>query len=148
MNSYHGILYHGSSKRFNSFDLSFAGSSRNYGYYGIGVYLARYSLARSYAFSHSNDNDDIFIYKVLVNLCNISNFQELEDVCSIELPSQSKVKSKLIRHKMLDAGFDSARILTTLGEEFVVYDPVSLSICDVSSVREFGSQSPYEYNSY
>lgn len=143
-----GSLYHGTNSKFDSFDLSFAGS-RDWGDYGVGVYLGTTPrLAISYAHEAVKNNGGVPVVCVVqANLTNIANFDELmEGIRSVGVPQQKdtsqfrddgmqsrpEADSRGITEFMTSRGFDAARVNT----EVCVYDPSKLSIVRVVSIEE------------
>jgi len=144
-----GSLYHGTNKRFDSFDLNFAGA-RDWGDFGIGIYLSSSSnLATVYAHEavKNNGGGEPVVCIVKANLSNIASFDELMDcINSIEVPiekdltniksdglqSRPEIDSRKITECMISRGFDSAQV----GQQFVVYDSSLLSITRVVSTEE------------
>lgn len=144
-----GSLYHGTNKKFDSFDISFAGA-RDWGDYGVGVYLGTTpGLAVSYAHEAVKNNGGgvPVVCVVRANLTNVANFDELmEGIRSVGVPQQKDTSqfrddgmqsrpegdSRGITEFMTSRGFDAVRV----GTEVCVYDPSKLSITRVVSVEE------------
>ncbi len=146
---YNQILWHGTNKQFDSFDLSFAGA-RDWGDFGVGVYLSdRASLAVMYAEEavKNNGGGEPVVYKIQANLTNVADYDELMEVVRTVgspenkdtsiigpsgLQSRPEVDSRAITQQMVEKGFDAARI----GIQFVVYDPSLLKVVRVLSTED------------
>jgi len=139
-----GTLYHGTNKKFDSFDLSFAGQ-RDWGDAGVGVYLSPSSrLAQSYAYDAVQQNGgEPVIYVVHNSLKNIANEDDIRRcVDSLNIPfdkdttvvdgrvSRPQVDSEAITRCMVDNGFDAARLRGPRGE-VCVYNISLLKIVKV-----------------
>ena len=139
-------VYHGSNKKFNAFDLSFAGA-RDWGDWGIGIYCSTSpTLAEIYAEEAvQKGGGKPYLYKVRANLRNIATEEVLyETIESVGLPinkvvipgepqTRPEMDSRQITEKMLELGFDAA--LRRSGE-MVVYDPSALKIVDMVDSSE------------
>lgn len=144
------LMYHGTNRTFDSFDVSFAGA-RDWGDYGVGIYLSnRVGLAITYAHEavKNNGGGDPVVYVVKANLSNVASFDELmEGIRSVGAPedkdttiqesgkqSRPEADSRNITAYMVSRGFDAARV----GMQVVVYDPSLLSITRVLPAAEAG----------
>jgi len=144
-----GSLFHGTNKKFDSFNISFAGA-RDWGDYGVGVYLSTTpGLAVSYAYEavKNNGGGEPVVYMVQANLSNIANYDELmEGIRSVGVPenkdpsifrddgmqSRPEGDSRGITEFMTSRGFDSAMV----GRQVVVYDPSLLTVIRVLPAAE------------
>ena len=144
------ILFHGTSKKFDSFNLDFAGQ-RDWGDYGFGVYLSkRRSLAEEYAFEAVRKDKGIpVVYKVLANIHNTAYFgdKEFERQVSkdIDAPfpktlypgepqTRPRNESQGISAYLQSLGYDSAT--NASGWEIVVFDPNKLKIVGESTPED------------
>lgn len=147
-NPYNGTLYHGTNKSFTSFDISFAGA-RDWGDFGIGFYLSTSpGLAISYAHDavKNNGGGEPIIYVIRTNLKNMATFDELMEVVRSfgfpkdkeltpgEKQTRPEVDSKSITARMVELGFDGARV----GVQVVVYDGSLLNIVRTVSPERAG----------
>ncbi len=146
--SYNGTLYHGSNKEFGAFDLSFAGA-RDWGDYGVGIYA---SLNPNVAILYARDaakygGGEPVVYKVSARLQNVATYDELiEAMRSVNVPeekdvavtgpsglqSRPELDSRSITRRMIDNGFDAARV----NAEFVIYEPSALKIERIVSMED------------
>lgn len=136
------VLYHGTKKDFNEFDLRFFNSgSSDGGWLGYGIYLTNdYKYAESYG--------DVLECKV-----NISNSYILEDylysISPLKLMNKLGVdNSRGITKKLIDDGYDSVMLRYNDGEwygdfiELCVFNPSDIKII---KRYEHGDES-YEVN--
>lgn len=144
-------VYHGSNKRFDAFDLSFAGV-RDWGDWGIGIYCSTHPyMAEIYAYEAVQKNGgEPLLYKVKADLRNFATEDVLHETLeSVGLPiekilvpgepqTRPEMDSRQITKKMLELGFDAT---LRMSGEMVVYNPSSLQIMSVENLKdqkEFG----------